>query len=173
MKQNTILDKIFLYKNVKIILLIIYLILTLIIYLNWDYLSDLWFDYLMKINQRFEEPYSFILIFCYCFYSFYGVIFLYYPLLFFDKKYENNDRIEINHKKEYTFKSVQNTLLFIVSPILLLVGGILFVGIWYVADIALGIWSLIGIFVFVFILLFMPIYYLYKVLKKYYVINRK
>jgi len=127
----------------------------------------------VKINQKFEEPQSIILVFCYWFYSFYGLIFLYYPLILFDKKYDNNDRIEINFKKESTFKSVKNFLLFIISPILLLFGGIIFIGVWYVADIAVSIWSLIGLLTLALILICMPIFYLYKIIKKYYETNRK
>lgn len=170
MKSSTILDKIFLFKNVKIILLIVYTFLTLLFYLNWSYLSSLWFDYLVKINKKFQEPLSIILVFCYCFYCFYGLIFLYYPLIIFDKKYDNDERIEINIKKDFTFK---NILLFIISPILLFVGGIVFAGILFIADIAVSIWSLIGLFIFASMLIYMVIYNLYRILKKHYDSNCK
>ncbi|MGB3454081.1 MAG: hypothetical protein WBA59_09645 [Moheibacter sp.] len=167
MKSTTILDKILLFKNIKIILLIVYPVLTLTIYLNWDYLYSSWFDYLMKINQKFEEPYSIILVICFCFYSFYALIFLYFPLTILDKKYDNNDKIEIKFKKESTFKSVKDILLFIISPILLFVGLIFMGGLMYAAGTGTGILSIIVLFIFILFIIYILISYLYEILKKY------
>lgn len=166
MKPSAIFDRLLLYKNIKIILLIVYPILCLIIYLNWSDLDNLWFDNLMKIHQKFEEPTSIILIFCYWFYSFYGVFFLFSPLLLLDKKYENNDKIKLNINKESLSKSVKNTLLFIVFPILSLIGGIIFVGFLYVANIVVSIWAFLGLIAIAIIILCSLIFYIYKGLKK-------
>src|SRR5690606_7255996 len=157
MKLTSIIDRIFIYNNVKIILLIAYPILALMLYLNWDNLYNIWSDYFMKINQRFEEPVSLLLEFCYFFYSFYCVIFLLYPLTLFDRKYENDDRVEIIFNKESRFKSIKNILFFIVSPILLLFGGLVFVRIWIIADIVVSIWSVIALFIFALMILCIPI----------------
>lgn len=166
MKAPAIFDRLLLYKNVKIILLIVYTILSLIIYLNWSDLYNLWFENLMKFHQRFEEPISIIFIVCYWFYTFYGVFFLFYPLLLLDKKYENNSKIKLNLNKENLSKCVKNILLFIVFPVLSLVGGILFIGFLYISDIVVSIWSLLGLIAIAIFTLCTLLFYLYNLLKK-------
>lgn len=166
MNSSYIFNKLLLYKNVKIILLIVYPILSVMIYLNWDSLNNLWFDNFMKINHKFEEPISIVLIFCYWFYSFYGVFFLFCPLLLLDKKYKKNDKIELNLNRDVLFKSLKNTLLFIVFPILLLIGGIIFVGFLVLGNVVAGIWAFLGLVAISILILCTLLYYLYKVFKK-------
>jgi hypothetical protein len=168
MKLSTIFDRLLLYKNVKIILLIVYPILILIIYLNWNDLYNLWFEYFMRINQKFEEPTSIVLLICYWYYTFYGVFFLFYPLLIFDKKHENCDKIKFYFPKlnrENSVKIIKDVFLFIVSPVLLILGFMIFTIFLLVSDIFVSFWVFLGLISITILMLCILGYYLYKIIK--------
>lgn len=133
---SNIFEKFLIYKNYKVFLLTFYSILGLLIYLNWDFLYESWIDSLKTINMKFEEPKSTFIIMYYCFFSFYAFLFLFWPLLIFDKKHDNSHKVSINLpklNKENSFKAIRDILLFIAFPILAILGiliWILFNYIW-------------------------------------------
>ena len=134
-KLSNIFEKFLIYKNYKVFLLTFYSILGLLIYLNWDFLYESWIDGLKTINMKFEEPKSIFIIIYYCFFSFYAILFLFWPLLIFDKKYDSNHKVSIKLptlNKENSFKAIRDILLFIAFPILSILGIL----IWIILDIA-------------------------------------
>lgn len=166
MKPNNIVNKILLYKNIKVIVLVVYPILTLLIWINWDALCDFWFSFARVIDNVFEEPLSIIISFLYIFYSFYGFILFIHPLFILLNK--NNDRIKINFDKKAIFSFSKNVIIFIFSPILLFIGGLISIGLLYVFDIAIKIWViLVSIFV-ILLILFLTLFSLFKILKRLY-----
>ena len=168
-KPSIILNRLLIYKNYKIFLLIFYSILGLLVYFNWDYLSELWMDNLMNINREFEELKSIMIIMYYCFLSFYAIIFLFYPILIFDKRYENDYKVKINLpklNKENSFKAIKDILLFVAFPVISVLGILL----WILLDIAFtSIGYVLSILTLIFVaimIIYLIVFNLYKIVKK-------
>lgn len=164
-----IFGKFLIYRNYKIFLIIFYSIIGLLIYLNWNLLSELWLKNIDNINRDLEEPISIFVVLYYCFFSFYVTLFIFSPLLIFDKRYENDYKVKINLpkiNKENSLKAFRDVLLFVSFPVISILGIL----IWILFDIAFtSFWYILNISTLIFIsllIVYFVVLNIYKLIKK-------
>ena len=168
-RKLKIINKLLIYKNYRMFLVLFYSMFSILIIINWNYLTEFWIESFETIYTKFYEPLSYLIVFYYFIFSFYFALGLFYPLAILNKKYDRNHILKIKppklNRKNLIIAS-QNILLIIVFPILSILGFI----IWEIFS--YSIMTISGIFLLLF-LVFVAVSLIYffliiikKVLKK-------
>ena len=169
-------NRLLIYKNFKIFLIILYSVFGILIYFNWYYLSDLWFKQLTNINNGLKESHSIIITMYYCYLTFYTFIFILFPLLIFDKKHSDDYKVKISLpelNKVNAFKSIGYKLFFIGFPILAFFGVLA----WLLFEITVTrivyVLSILNLTFIAIFITYLAVSNIYKIIKKNYKIHNK
>ena len=167
-RESKIFDKLLIYKNYRLFVVVLYSIISILIFLNKNYFFEHWIEGFGLINSKFEEPLSYLIFIYYVIFSFYGALSLFYPLTILDKKYNKNHQLKIKFpeiNRENLFNASGNILLLIAFPFLSAFGFL----IWFIFVTTLtSLGYILNIILFIFIGIFtiyILIVFLVKIIK--------
>ena len=164
-KAIQIFDKLLIYKNYRIFIVLLYSILIIYMFNNWDLLMEFWFEIAKVIYQRIDEPFCYLIIFYHFIFSFYAILGLFFPLNALGKRYNRNHKLKIKRlrlDRENLIIASESILLTIFFPFVCILCFI----VWMMFSYSIMAISAFFLLVFLIFAMFLTTYVFYRIIDR-------